>query len=552
MVETKEDSFTDKAMDSVKQGVHAVKEALTVGDANFNYDYKSTMTNEFGIPVANDNQSLTYGVPGPVLLQDFQLIHKLQHFHRERIPERVVHANGAGAYGYFKVTHDISQYTKAEFLNGVGKETPLFIRFSPVSSDRGTPDTLRDVRGFSIKLYTQEGNQDWVFNNTPLFFIRDGIQFIDFIHTQKRHPVTNIMKLTWPACNAQWDFWSRVPESIHQVTQLFSDRGTPYSYRFMNGYSGHTFKFVNKDGKAVWVKIHIKTDQGIKNFTDAESREMAQKDPDHSTRDLFESIKSGNYPSWTCYLQVMELDDANDVPYDPFDITRVWPHGDYPLIPFGKIVLNKNPDNYFAEVEQSAFEPSNLVPGIEPSPDKMLQARLFSYHDAHLYRLGVNYHQIPVNQPKRAKVNTVSYRDGFMTIHNNDASFEENYDPNKNSNAPKAGIDNGSKDTLCHHPTNEIDHSKWDYSFEKRGELVRSEQVKKLDDFTQCRNMFLKVFSQTEREHLANNIAANLGLADEAIQKNMIPIFYKVHEDYGRMVEEALAKVKATKGNKEC
>jgi len=537
MVETKEDTLLDKASDMVKRGVETVKE-VTGATKNFNYDYDKTMTNQFGIPVTDDNNSWTFGSPGPILIQDFQLLHKLQHFNRERIPERVVHAMGSGAYGTFKVTHDISQYTKAEFLNGVGKETPLFIRFSNVSSDRGSPDVVRDVRGFSIKFYTREGNNDWVFNNTPLFFIRDSYQFVDFIHTQKRHPVTNLSKHTYPQTNAQWDFWSKVPESIHQVTQLFSDRGTPYSHRHINGYSGHAYKFVNKDGEAVWVKIHIKTDQGIKNLTDDESRILAGRDPDHQTRDLFEAIDRGEFPSWTCYLQVMTLDQANTYPHDPFDITKVWYHKDFPLIPFGKIVLNKNPDNYFQEVEQSAFAPSTMVPGIEPSPDKVLQSRMFGYHDAHLYRLGVNYHQIPVNSAKRAQVNTISFRDGLMCTSNNQP-FVENYQPNRNKNAPT-----DQPEQLKNHPTNGIDLKKWNCDISQEGELLRRQQHKKDDDFIQCRKMFAEVFNDGERERLAYNIACSLGLADEDLQKEMLKVFYKVHEQYGQMVEKELEKGK--------
>ncbi len=539
MVETKEDSLLDKASDLMKRGVETVKDTIGLTD-NFNYDYNSTMTNQFGIPITDDNNSLTCGTPGPILLQDFQLIQKLQHFNRERIPERVVHALGAGAYGTFELTHDISQYTKAEFLNGVGKQTPLFIRFSNVFGDKGTPETVRDVRGVSVKFYTREGNNDWVFNNTPIFFVRDSQQFTDFIHTQKRHPVTNGSKMSYPQTNAQWDFWSKVPESVHQVTQLFSDRGTPYGHRHINFYSGHAYKFVNKDGEAVWVKIHIKTNQGIKNLMEDESRILAARDPDHQTRDLFDSIDRGDFPSWTCYLQVMTLEQANNYAHDPFDITKVWYHSDFPLIPFGTITLNKNPDNYFAEVEQAAFAPGNMVPGIEPSPDRMLQSRVFAYHDAHLYRLGANYHQIPVNSAKRAKVNTLSFRDGFMCTWSNDMPFAENYGPNRNKNAP---VDRPSE--LKIHPTNGIDYSKWNKGKIGGSELIRQQPRKESDDdFIQCRKMFAEVFDQGQRERLAYNIATSLGLADEELQRDMLKVFYKVHEQYGQLVERELNKAK--------
>ncbi|HUU39026.1 MAG TPA: catalase, partial [Candidatus Desulfaltia sp.] len=360
---------------------------------------KKTLTNNFGAPVDNDQNSLTAGNPGPVLMQDVHLLEKLSHFDRERIPERVVHAKGAGAYGHFEVTADVTKYTRAKFLSQVGKRTEVFLRCSTVGGERGSADAERDPRGFALKFYTEEGNYDLVGNNTPVFFIRDPLKFSDFIHTQKRNPATNLKDP-----DMFWDFLSLTPESIHQVTILFSDRGTPRTFRHMNGYSSHTYKWYNDKGEYFWVKYHFKTEQGIQNLTRQEAEVMKGKDPDHATRDLSEAIKKGDHPAWRLEVQIMTAEQAADYRFDPFDLTKVWPHADFPPIVIGKLVLNRNPENYFAEVEQSAFSPANFVPGIAASPDKMLQGRLFSYHDTHLHRLGPNYHLLPVNAPKAAKV----------------------------------------------------------------------------------------------------------------------------------------------------
>ena len=332
---------------------------------------KKTLTTNFGKPVEDDQNSITAGDNGPVLMQDVHLIEKLAHFNRERIPERIVHAKGAGAGGYFEVTKDVTKYTKAKFLSKVGKKTEVFVRFSTVGGEKGSADAERDPRGFAVKFYTEDGNYDLVGNNTPVFFIRDPIKFPDFIHTQKRNPATNTKD-----ANMFWDFLSLTPESIHQVTILFSDRGTPKTYRHMNGFSSHTYKWYNDKGDYYWVKYHFKTDQGIQNLTRDEAEILKGKDPDHATRDLFDAIKRGEYPSWTLEIQIMNPEDAENYRFNPFDVTKVWPHGDYPPIKIGRMVLNRNPENYFAEVEQAAFSPGNFVPGIAASPDKMLQGRL--------------------------------------------------------------------------------------------------------------------------------------------------------------------------------
>ena len=351
-------------------------------------------TTDAGIPAASDDWSLTVGPNGPILLQDHYTIQKMQAFNRERIPERVVHAKGGGAFGYFEVTADVREWTKASFLNAVGKRTPVVARFSTVAGEQGSADTVRDPRGFALKFYTEEGNYDLVGNNTPVFFIRDTIKFSDFIHSQKRMGADGLR-----SNNAQWDFWSLRPESYHQVIILMSDRGTPRTWRHMNGYGSHTYLWINAEGKRVWVKYHFKTEQGIQNFTAAEAQARAGEDPDFHRRDLFKSIQRGDYPAWRLEMQIMPFEDAATYRFNPFDLTKVWPHKDYPPMTVGRLVLNRNPENFFAEIEQAAFEPSNMVQGIGPSPDKMLLGRLFSYHDTHLYRIGTNYQQLPVNQP---------------------------------------------------------------------------------------------------------------------------------------------------------
>jgi len=381
------------------------------------------LTTGHGAPVGDKLNSLSVGPRGPLLLQDHVLIEELAHFDRERIPERVVHAKGAGAFGVFEVTHDITKYCKASIFSKVGKQTPLAVRFSTVGGESGSADTARDPRGFAVKFYTEDGNWDLVGNNTPIFFIRDPILFPSFIHTQKRNPETHLKDP-----DMFWDFISLMPMTTHQVSFLFSDRGTPKGYRFMNGYGSHTFKMVNAEGEAVYCKFHYKSDQGIKNFTRQEADKMAMEDPDYAIRDLYNAIAETNFPTWTMFIQVMTFKQAETWYFNPFDLTKIWPHDEFPLIPVGKITLNRNPRNYFSEVEQLAFSPAHLVPGIEPSPDKMLQGRLFSYNDTHRHRLGANFDQIPVNCPYRAKPRNYQ-RDGPMTVTNNQVGAP-NYYPN--------------------------------------------------------------------------------------------------------------------------
>jgi len=475
---------------------------------------KKKLTTNFGRTIDDDQNSLTAGNRGPVLIQDVHLIEKLAHFNRERIPERIVHAKGAGAGGYFEVTNDVTRYTKAKFLSKVGKRTEVFARFSTVGGEKGSADAERDPRGFAVKFYTEEGNYDLVGNNTPVFFIRDPLKFPDFIHTQKRNPATNLKD-----ANMFWDFLSLTPESIHQVTILFSDRGTPKSHRHMNGYGSHTFKWYNEKGQYFWVKYHFKTDQGIQNLTREESERTKGTDPDHATRDLYNAIKRGNFASWTLQVQIMKLEEANDYRFDIFDVTKVWPHEDYPPIEVGRMVLNRNPENYFAEVEQAAFSPANFVPGIAASTDKMLQGRLFAYHDAHRYRLGPNYHLLPVNRPKGVKVQNYQ-RDGFMRFDANRGG-DPNYYPNS--------FGGPEPDITAAEP-----------AFEVSGNAARQPYTHPNDDFVQAGNLYRKVMTDEDRAHLIGNIVSHLCNARKDIQIRQTKIFYKADPDYGRRVAEGL------------
>ena len=383
---------------------------------------KKKLTNNAGAPVADNQNVMTAGPRGPMLLQDVWFLEKLAHFDREVIPERRMHAKGSGAYGTFTVTHDITQYTKAKIFSEVGKKTELFTRFSTVAGERGAADAERDIRGFAIKFYTEEGNWDLVGNNTPVFFLRDPLKFPDLNKAVKRDPRTNLRS----ALN-NWDFWTLLPEALHQVTITMSDRGIPYSYRHMNGYGSHTFSMINAKNERHWVKFHLKTQQGIRCLSDEEAEAVVGKCRESHQRDLYESIEKGDFPRWTMNIQVMPEKDASKCPFNPFDLTKVWPHGDYPLIEVGIYELNRNPENYFAEVEQSAFNPANIVPGIGFSPDKMLQGRLFSYGDAQRYRLGVNHHLIPVNA-SRCPFHSY-HRDGAMRVDGNYGSTLA-YEPN--------------------------------------------------------------------------------------------------------------------------
>jgi len=479
-----------------------------------------TLTASNGCPVDTLTASMTSGPQGAIALKDFTLVDHLAAFDRERIPERVVHAKGAGAFGTFEVTStEINKYCKAKLFDVVGKKTNVAVRFSTVGGESGSADTARDPRGFAVKFYTEEGNWDLVGNNTPIFFIRDPILFPSFIHTQKRNPATHCKDP-----DAMWDFISLRPETVHQVSFLFSDRGTPDGYRFMNGYGSHTFKTVNDAGVPYYVKWHFKTDQGIKNLPAAEADKIASSDPDYSIRDLFNAIGSGDFPSWTLYIQVMTFDQAKTCSFNPFDLTKVWSHTQYPLIEVGRMTLNRNPANYFAEVEQLAFAPSHMVPGIEPSPDKMLQARLFSYSDTHRHRLGVNYQSIPVNCPFASKVRNYQ-RDGNMCVDGNQGSAP-NYFPNSfGGPAPPA------PGTCTWHKE------------ESSGDVARYETGAE-DNFTQCGQFFRNVLSAAERERLTDNIAGNLVNAQEFIQARAIANFAAADANYGKMIKTKVDKLK--------
>jgi len=476
---------------------------------------KKTLTTAAGIPVPDNQTSLTAGKRGPTLLQDHYLLEKLAHFNRERIPERVVHAKAAGAHGTFTVTHDITKYTKAKLFSEVGKKTEVLGRFSTVAGEKGSADTVRDVRGFALKFYTEEGNWDLVGNNTPVFFIRDAIKFPDFIHTQKRDPQTNAKNDTM-----QWDFWSQVPESLHQVTILFSERGIPKGIPYMNGYGSHTFSFINADNERFWVKFHFKTQQGIQCIPPDEASRLAGEMPDYHTLQLFDAIERGEYPKWTLYVQIMPEVEAKNYRWNPFDLTKVWPHGDYPLIEVGVMEMNQNPKNYFVEVEQAAFSPANVVPGISFSPCKMLQARIFSYADAHRYRLGVNYERLPVNAPHATKVENPYQRDGHMRFDDNGGPGP-NYEPNSFGG-----------------PTE--DHSYNDPPLKISGDADRYEQKRGVDDdYIQPGNLY-RLMSPEQQKELIDNIVGSLKKAPKEIQQKMIIHFRKADPAYGNGIAKAL------------
>jgi len=472
---------------------------------------KKNLTTNQGNPIESDQASVTTQKPTMTLLSDSYTIEKLAHFDRERIPERVVHAKGSGAFGYFEVTHDVTAYTCADFLSSIGKRTEMLARFSTVGGEKGSADTALDPRGFALKFYTKEGNYDMVGNNTPVFFIRDGIKFPDFIHTQKRNPISNLKD-----ANMFWDFLSLTPESIHQVTTLFSDRGTPDGFRHMHGFSSHTYMWYNAKGEHFWIKWHFKTDQGIKNLTDEEATKLAGTDPDYAARDLFGAIERGDYPSWTAYVQIMRPEEADNYKFDAFDITKVWYHADYPLIPVGRFVLNKNPQNFFNDIEQAAFSPSNFVPGIYTSPDKMLQIRLFSYPDTHRHRLGTNFDQLPVNAPKCPMHNY--QRDGFMNLRNDAAP---NYYPNS--------IDNAGTDKKYAPPAIDV-----------QGMAARHEYPLGDIDFVQAGEMYSRAMNDYDRTNLIKNIVGHIKNAQQRIQYRQTVLFYKAHPDYGTRVAEGL------------
>lgn len=474
------------------------------------------LTTASGIPVADNQNSLSAGRRGPLLLQDFHLIEKLQHFNRERIPERVVHAKGSGAYGHFTVTHDISRYTRARLFARVGQQVETFTRFSTVGGEKGSADTERDPRGFATRFYTEDGNWDLVGNNTPMFFIKDPVKFPDFVHTQKRDPQTNLKSPTM-----MWDFWSRAPESLHQVTMLFSDRGTPDGYRHMDGFGSHTYSLVDAAGERVWVKWHLKTQQGIRNLMADEAVRLAGTDPDHAQRDLFDAIARGDFPRWNVFIQVMTDADATAFEqrtgWNPFDLTKVWPHADFPRIPVGVLELNRNPDNYHADVEQAAFSPANVVPGLGYSPDKMLQGRLFAYHDAQLYRVGTNHQHLPVNRP-RCPVHH-QQRDGAMAIGNGGAA--PNYANVEASGTAPSGFGHG------------------DRGWPVEGSAGRYDERGVSDDYTQAGNLF-RLLAADAQDRLTSNIAAAMRHVPAEIQRRQIGHFTKADPAYGEAVARKL------------
>ncbi len=480
------------------------------------------MTTSFGRSVENNQNSLTAGQRGPVLMQDYHLIEKMAHFNRERVPERVVHAKGYGGYGTFTATKDISNLTCAALFSEVGKKTEMFARFSTVGGESGSADTARDPRGFALKFYTEEGNWDMVGNNTPIFFIRDPLKFSDFIRTQKRDPGTHLKPHF-----RRWDYWSLSPEALHQVMFLYSDRGTPVSARFMNGYGSHTYSFWNAQGERHWVKFHFKTQQGIKNLSADEADKLAGEEPDFSTQDMIQAIRQGDFPKWTLFVQVMPEADADTYRIHPFDLTKVWPHEDYPLQEVGVMELNRNVENYFAEVEQATFEPSNIVPGIGFSPDKVLQNRVLSYADAHRYRLGgPNYHQVPVNQAKAAKVATY-HRDGTLRVDGNYGSTVD-YEPNS-FNGPVQN--NGLQE-----PPLRISGDTGRYEYKCDDE----------DYYGQPRIFWEKALDDTGRAHLVENIVTSMTnpkmMIDDPrpIQERMLSHWYKIHPDFGAMVAKGI------------
>lgn len=479
---------------------------------------KRLMTTASGRPIAENENTQTAGPRGPVLLQDYILHEKMAHFNRERIPERVVHAKGSGAYGTFRVTHDITPFTRAKVFGAVGKETPVFLRFSTVGGEKGSADTERDPRGFAVKFYTEDGNWDLVGNNTPVFFVKDPKKFSDFIHTQKRDPRTNTKSPTMV-----WDFWSLNPESLHQVVILMSSRGTPYGYRHMDGFSSHTFSLINEAGERTWVKFHFKTMQGIRNYTDADARTMRGTDPDWAQRDLVEAIDRGDYPRWAMKIQTMTQAQAEAFPWNPFDLTKIWPHADFPLHDVGVLELNRVPDNYFADVEQSAFAPAHVVDGISYSPDKMLQGRLLSYPDAHRYRLGTNYEQIPVN---RCPYAANHQRDGQMRVDGNGGG-SPNYWPNS--------TDDLVQDTRRPDAPLALDGAADWYDRNGPGDD---------DHYTQPGMLWRNVLSADERNYLVDNIVSSMkgisGPHRDVIVKRQIEHFTRADAEFGARVAAGL------------
>ena len=474
----------------------------------------NTMTTTGGNPIADNQNSLTAGARGPVLMQDYQLVEKLAHQNRERIPERVVHAKGWGAYGTFTVTRDICRFTRARLFSEVGKQTPVLTRFSTVAGELGAADAERDVRGFAVKFYTEEGNWDLVGNNTPVFFIRDPLKFPDFIRTQKRHPRTNLRSPT-----AMWDFWSRCPESLHQLTMLMSDRGIPVSPRFMNGYGSHTFSFWNAEGERFWVKFHLKTQQGHRTMTNAEAAKVIGISRESYQEDLYGAIERDDCPKWTVKVQIMPEADAGNAPFNAFDLTKVWPHAAYPPVEVGVLELNRNPDNYFAEIEQAAFSPSNVVPGIGFSPDKVLQARLFAYADAHRYRIGTHYEALPVNAPK-CPVHHY-HKDGAMRFFANDTGDPDAYyEPN--------GVGGPTQAPAFAEPPLRIS-----------GDADHFNHRVGNDDYTQAGELF-RLFDDGQKERLFGNITSAMQGVPEDIVRRQLAHFASADAAYAEGVARRL------------
>ncbi|MFI3246977.1 MAG: catalase [Ferrimonas sp.] len=483
-----------------------------------------SLTSQNGAPIADDQNSLTAGARGGVMLQDWHLIEKLAHFNRERIPERVVHAKGTGAYGIFTLTKDLSEFTLADHFCGVGKQTEIFVRFSTVGGEMGSADAERDPRGFGLRFYTKNGNHDVVGNNTPVFFLRDGIKFPDFIHTQKRNPKTNLKDP-----QAMWDFWSLNPEAMHQVTVLMSERGIPATYRHMNGYGSHTFSLWNAKGERFWIKYHFKTKQGIKNLSNAQAETIKGIDPDHAQRDLMAAISDGQFPKWAVKLQIMPEADAKTYRINPFDLTKVWPHKDYPLIEIGEFELNRIPENYFNEVEQAALSPANLVPGVGASPCKMLQARLFSYADAHRYRVGTNYNQLPVNCPHATEANHYQ-RGGSMAgtgcvFHGTtpDNRGGVNYGPNTEQGPVQQ-------------------HQFIEPPMDIEGFMGRYDKTQE-EDYAQAGDLF-RMMSAEQQQALFETIAGTLSQTTDAVQQRMLAHFEQCDPAYGKGIRTAINAVK--------
>lgn len=474
---------------------------------------KQKLTTVAGAPVVDNQNVMTAGPRGPQLLQDVWFLEKLAHFDREVIPERRMHAKGSGAFGSFTVTHNITKYTRAKVFSEVGKKTDVFVRFSTVAGERGAADAERDIRGFAIKFYTEEGNWDLVGNNTPVFFLRDPLKFPDLNHAVKRDPKTNLRSPT-----NNWDFWSSLPEALHQVTITMSDRGIPASYRHMNGYGSHTYSMINEQGERFWMKFHFKTRQGIKNLTDQEAEEIVGKCRESHQRDLFDSIEKGDFPKWDMKIQIVPEADAAKFPFNPFDLTKVWSQKEYPLIDVGVLELNRNPENYFVDVEQAAFNPANIVPGIGFSPDKMLQGRLFSYGDAQRYRLGVNHHLIPVNRA-RCPVHAF-HRDGAMRVDENYGGTL-GYEPNS--------YGEWQEQPAFHEPPLPLDGAADHWSHREDD-----------DDYYSQPGKLFRLMSPEQQQVLFENTARNMGDAPDEIKIRHIGNCMKADPVYGKGVAEAL------------